>query len=346
MQKLRVIQWGTGNVGRHALRAVLDDPRLELVGLHAHSADKQGQDAGALCGRPDTGVIATGDVAALAALKADAVVYTPFVGDLEHIVRMLESGADVISTNLLINVGGVHGDTRAQLEAACRRGGSSFIVSGVNPGWVNSVTTALTAVCRKVNMVSIYESADCTGYESPETWSTLGMGEPEVSAETQEAAKAWFVMFRDTVLGVAEALGIELERTELTLEFAKAAERVDLGWFLIEEGATGAVRARWSGYAGERERVRSQITWYLTPRLKEGWELQHEDYNLVVDGEPNVRATIDFPKHANWENGDSSITTALPVVSALHALKAAPAGVLGLRDLGLPHAPVGVWDAR
>ncbi|MBB4861149.1 hypothetical protein HNO88_004503, partial [Novosphingobium chloroacetimidivorans] len=118
-------------------------------------------------------------------------------------------------------------------------------------------------------LLSIYESADCTGYESPESWSTLGMGEPDVSTQTEDAAKAWFVMFRDTVLGLAEALGIELERTELPLEFAKATERVDLGWFLIKEGSTGAVRARWSGHDGERERVRSQGTWYLASKLKE-----------------------------------------------------------------------------
>ena len=32
MQKLRVIQWTTGKVGKMSLRAILDDPRLELVG--------------------------------------------------------------------------------------------------------------------------------------------------------------------------------------------------------------------------------------------------------------------------------------------------------------------------
>ena len=31
----RVINWGTGNVGYHALRATIQHPHLELVGLHA-----------------------------------------------------------------------------------------------------------------------------------------------------------------------------------------------------------------------------------------------------------------------------------------------------------------------
>src|SRR5471032_364211 len=109
MDKLRVIQWTTGKIGKWTLRAILDDPRLELVGAYAHSEAKRGVDAGSLCGRPDCGVGTTNDVDDLLALKADAIVYTPFEADLSHIVRLLEGGADVISTNLLMNLGGVQG---------------------------------------------------------------------------------------------------------------------------------------------------------------------------------------------------------------------------------------------
>jgi hypothetical protein len=59
---LRVIQWGTGNAGRPALRAIIRDPRFDLVAVHAHSAEKIGRDAADLCGLDEmTGVIATDD---------------------------------------------------------------------------------------------------------------------------------------------------------------------------------------------------------------------------------------------------------------------------------------------
>ena len=112
MQKLKVIQWTTGKVGKMALRAIFDDPRLELAGVYAHSADKVGQDAGAICGRADCGVAATDDVGALVALGADTVIYAPFEADLSHLVRLLESGSDVISTNLLANLGGIEGEVK------------------------------------------------------------------------------------------------------------------------------------------------------------------------------------------------------------------------------------------
>mgnify|MGYP001818197852 CR=1 FL=1 len=66
-----MIQWGTGNVGARALRGILSHPQLELVGVHAHSADKVGKDAADLCGLGEkTGVIATNDIDALLALDA------------------------------------------------------------------------------------------------------------------------------------------------------------------------------------------------------------------------------------------------------------------------------------
>src|SRR5207244_3955306 len=74
---LRVIQFSTGNVGRHALRSIIQRPGLDLVGVHANGTAKIGRDASELCGLADpTGVVATDDLDALVALGADCVVYT------------------------------------------------------------------------------------------------------------------------------------------------------------------------------------------------------------------------------------------------------------------------------
>src|SRR6185437_12315347 len=103
-------------------------------------------------------------------------------------------------------------------------------ITGVNPGWMNSVATALTAVCRRVESVEMFESANCATYESVETWTTLGMGLPAPTPEVLEAAHGWFVMFRDVVYRVARALEFELEDVEFFCDYAAAADTVDLGW--------------------------------------------------------------------------------------------------------------------
>ncbi|VWX54288.1 hypothetical protein [Novosphingobium sp. 9U] len=344
MDKLKVIQWNTGKVGKLALRAILDDPRLELVGVFAHSADKVGVDAGTLCGRPQTGVLATSDIDALLALKPDSVVYTPFTGDVDQTVRLLESGADVVSTNLFFHVGGIQGEVRERLEAACQRGNSSLYISGINPGWINAIAIAQTAVCRDVQSLTLIESADCSVYESVETWSFLGMGEPEATDETRQAAQTWLVMFRDVAVRMGEALGYTFDDVEFFIEYASAAERVDLGWFVMEKGSNAALRGGWRGKVGGKTVITATVVWYLTRKLVENWEIDDDQHRVIIEGEPNVDTRVRYTPPSHWGNHEWDTMTALPAVNALHQIKAARPGVLGLLDVGLPHAPAAEWS--
>ena len=346
MDKLRVIQWTTGKVGRLTLRGILDDPRLELAGAYAYSDDKVGVDAGKLCGRPDCGVRATNNIDALIALGADTVLYTPFNANLPQVIRLLESGLDVISTNLFLNVGGVQGEVREQLEDACRRGGSSLYISGVNPGWINAIMTALTGVCRKVDSVSIVESADCSVYESVETWTYLGMGLPETTPQVLEAARSWLILFRDAVVRVADALEFKLDDIEFFVEYATAAKKVDLGWFCMEKDTLAALRAGWDGKLNGETVVTTRVVWYLTKDLNEGWDIDEDQYHLSVKGDPSVDTRIRFTPPEHWTNHDWDTMTAMPAVNAVFDIKAARPGILGLRDAGLPYAPAGVWKGR
>jgi 2,4-diaminopentanoate dehydrogenase len=343
MAKLRVIQWTTGKVGKLALRAILDDPRLELAGVYAYSKDKSGVDAGKLCGRPNCGVLSTSDVDALIALKADTVIYTPFMADMSHVVRLLETGHDVISTNLFLNVGGVQGEVKEQLEAACQRGDSSLFISGISPGWINSMIVAMTAVCRSVDCVSILESADCSVYESKETWLAMGMSMPKATPEVIQTARSWLLSFYDAVQRMAVALDYTLDDTEFFIDYATASQKVDLGWFCMEQGTNAAVRAGWRGKVKGNTVVQFTLLWYLTRHLNEGWEFPEDQYTLSIKGEPEIASRIRFipPKH--WGNHEWDTMTALPPVNSIYNVKAARAGVLTLKDVGLPTAPAGLW---
>ncbi|MCB2079144.1 MAG: hypothetical protein KDE55_15790 [Novosphingobium sp.] len=344
MQKLRVIQWNTGKVGKLAMRGVLDDPRLELVGVYAWSPDKVGKDAGELCGRPNCGVTATSDVAELLRAEADIVLYTPFEADLAHVIRLLKSGLDVVSTNLFLNVGGVQGDVRDQLETACREGESSLYITGINPGWVNSVMASLTAICRDVESISIIESADCSVYESVETWGFLGMGEPGGSTpELMQRAHDWLILFRDAVRRVGEAVDVSFDDIEFFCEYATAAEKVDLGWFCMEKGTNAALRGGWNGKVRGKTVVNLTVVWYLTKKLAEGWEIDDDQYHIVIKGDPSINTKMRFTPPEHWSNHDWDTMTAMPAVNALFQINAARPGILGLRDVGLPYAPVGVW---
>ena len=109
MTMRKVVQFSTGNVGRHSLRAIIGRKDLQLVGVHAANPDKIGRDATELCGLDEpTGVIATDDIDALIALEPDCVVYTAQgetrpIEAIEQMSKFLSSGINVVAT--------VYGDT-------------------------------------------------------------------------------------------------------------------------------------------------------------------------------------------------------------------------------------------
>src|SRR5262245_33213274 len=130
----RVIQWATGNVGRAAVEGIVAHPDLELIGAWVHSPDKAGRDVGELCGIGPLGVVATGDEDHLLALDADCVLYSPLLPDTAQVIRILESGKNVV-TPLGWFYPFVSIDVAA-IEAACRRGGATLHGTGIHPGGI------------------------------------------------------------------------------------------------------------------------------------------------------------------------------------------------------------------
>src|SRR4030095_1170127 len=110
----KVIQWATGHVGIHALRAIAQHPDLELVGLWVSSAAKAGRDAGKLCGNERTVVIATQEADALLAMTADCVSYMAATdyrpGDaIDDMCRILAAGKNLVTTTFVPLIYPLHG---------------------------------------------------------------------------------------------------------------------------------------------------------------------------------------------------------------------------------------------
>src|SRR4051812_47886389 len=136
-----VIQWATGSIGRAQLRAVVEDPRLSLVGVKVYGKSKAGVDAGVLCGLGDTGVIATDSADAIVGLDADVVLhaatkYGPYDTNADDIEALLLSGKNVITTTTYNHLPTYGQGVGERFEAACRKGSSSFFAAGENPGFM------------------------------------------------------------------------------------------------------------------------------------------------------------------------------------------------------------------
>src|SRR5580700_10057741 len=138
---LRVVQWSTGNVGRHALAGIDAHPDLELVGCWVSSPEKVGQDAGVLAGLDHPlGVAASGDAQALLELRPDCIVHTAMADNrifeaLADLQGFLEAGINVVSSSPVFLQYPAPGDPMAApVIAAAQAHGVSLFVNGVDPG--------------------------------------------------------------------------------------------------------------------------------------------------------------------------------------------------------------------
>lgn len=332
---IRVAQWTSGIVGQSAVRAILDDPRLELVGLYSHSPDKRGVDAGVLVGRDPVGVTATDDIEAVLASKPDCIVYTPHWPDITELERILSSGVNVVTTARLVNGQYYPDDAGARLVTAAHAGGVTLAGTGMNPMHVPTVALAATAMCRHVSRISVTESMDCFLYGNAPTWAGYGFGGPPDTDAIKSKLLAAEPDYPETVAAMAGAIGVQIDDVDLSVEVAVALTDRDLGFMKIDAGTVAGVDATWTGLRAGIPVSELRTTWTLGSILGHPqdpeWQLANA-YLIRITGDPNVKLKMSFAP-ADFESFDIGITTAMPAVNAIPAVVAAPAGVCTPLDL-------------
>lgn len=337
----RVVQWTTGNVGKRSVRAIALNPQLELVGCYACSKGKVGRDAGELCGIEALGVAATDDVDALLALEPDCVVYNPMFADVDEMVRILRAGINIVSTSEFIT-GHFLGEGRTRIIEACRQGGSTIFGSGINPGFIQLFAIVSAGLSERVEKLSVTEAIDTTIYNSPATEKPMGFGypidQPNLTAITEKGS----AIFRDGVLLVADALGVELDEVRCDVAYAQTTADLHLpGDWTITKGCVAGVDVAWKGIVAGNEVIEIRGRWRKGQTLDPDWELDM-GYTVEVRGTPTIKTTLSFLPPADFvgETLDDYImlglsVVAMPAITAIPAVVAAPAGIATYNDLPL-----------
>jgi len=338
----RVIQWATGGVGRAAIEAVLDHPELELAGCWVHSASKLGKDAAVLAGRDPIGVLATNDIDALLALRADCVLYSPIMGRSEEIVRLLESGLNVVTPlgwfypkNL---------DTK-ELEAACRRGNSTLHGTGIHPGGITErFPLMVSALSRAVTHVRAEEFSDIRTYAAPQV-----VGDIMLFGKTPEQAQASPMLhflgtgFLQSVDMVADTLGVALDAEKRAVhEMAVATAPIESPIGTIQPGHVAAQRFTWQGLVRGEPFVTARVNWLMgEDNLDPAWcfGAEGQRFEVEISGDPPVQLTFHglHPESiaSGLKRNRGIVATATHCVSAIPAVCAAPAGIRTYLDLPL-----------
>jgi 4-hydroxy-tetrahydrodipicolinate reductase len=343
----RVVQWGTGNIGYHGLRHVIEHPDYDLVGLHAHSPEKLGQDAAQVAGLPDsTGIVATNDIDALLALEPDCVLYM-VNGEIRpdetvaELARTLSAGINVVSTAMvyLIHPPAADAAIREPLVEACQRGGATLFVNGIDPGFSGDVLPlAALHVADQIDQVLVQEIFNYSTYEDPGlTGIAFGFGLPESYEAPLGIPGMLSGGWGPMVQMIADRLGVELDEIRETFEREYAPEAFDTPMMHVAKDTCAAVHFRVEGMAYGRpvvvtehvNRMRDDIApqWPQAPEGRQGI------HRCTVTGNPNVvlECALSSPDGDHVMGGVQA--GALRMVNAIPAVCRHEPGIVSTLDL-------------
>ncbi|BBZ38826.1 polysaccharide pyruvyl transferase family protein [Mycobacterium conspicuum] len=335
----RVAQWATGTTGRLALRAIIDAPALNLVGVRVYDPGKVNVDAGTLAGRPATGVLATDDNARLVRARPDVVLYMGAVEKhpeecFADVTNLLLAGIDVIATgSSFIDVNAFDRARAADIDAACRRGGATFLGVGIFPGfWGEAVAPLLARLSAGCSSITVRESLSYAGYPSREMLvDVMGYGQPPKSTAPllSDPARAGSA-FIATASVLARALDLEVVAVEPFRETAVTQSRLNIAVGEIAAGTVAAMKLGVRADCGPVTIVVEHVTW-LDDEVAPEWSTG-EGYEIEFDGAPTLRCNLVLGTAGEDRTEMGCLATAMHAVHAIGFVTAAPPGVVDLAE--------------
>ncbi len=331
----RVVQWATGNIGSRSLRAVIEHPSLELVGVRVTDPDKVGRDAGVLCGTDPVGVAATADVDEILALAPDCVLYMQQGYDVDVLCALLGSGVNVVTTT-----GGFHhpgsmdAEVRDRIEAACVAGGSSIHATGISPGFISeAIPVVLTSIQRRLDRLHIAEFADLSSRDSPMLlFDLMGFGQEPSSFDPAR----WTYggeSFGPSLRQMGDALGLPIDVVESSGEVATAVRDIEIAAGTIPAGTVAGQRMNVVGVHQGEPLLSFSATWYCSTEIDQPWDLRPGGWHVVVEGDcpldMDLRLDIPLEQMAETTPG----YTANRAVNAVAVVCEASPGIRTTSDL-------------
>src|SRR5262245_55979545 len=167
MPNIRVMHYGLGPIGAAIVKQVAVRPGFKIVGAIDIDPTKVGRDLGDVVGLPKRiGVRVWEDAArALKMAKADVVVLctsSSIKKVMPQIETILKAKTAIVSTTEELSYPGyTHIRFARQIHAMAKKAKVGVLGTGVNPGFaMDALPIALTAVCERVDRVTVYRVQD------------------------------------------------------------------------------------------------------------------------------------------------------------------------------------------
>jgi 2,4-diaminopentanoate dehydrogenase len=340
----RVVQWGTGNTGRLAVRGIVGHPDLELVGCYVHNPEKVGQDAGTLAGAAEVGVAATDDVDALLALEPDCCCY---MGDgvgprgpeaVLEMARFLEAGIDVVSTsiNALVYPKTAPPELLDPIATASERGGSTFFDNGADPGFGSDLLPlTLLSLMDEVDSIRVQEIVNYGHYDAGYVMRDIfGFGMPLDYEAPLFLGGDLTLWWGGVITLLADALGLTLDEVREEHEVAAVDQDVETAFGTVEAGTVGGIRFEVQGIVGGKPVIVVEHDTRIHPDAAPDWPACHGGdncYKVIVEGRPKFTLELAMEDEHGGDGG--LIACAMRMVNAIPFVCEAAPGLLSTLDL-------------
>ena len=349
MTRHRVAQCYTGPVGAEIVRRLHDHPLLELVGVLVHHAEKIGRDSGELVGAAPNGVITTGSLAEILALRPDAIIWSGPTYDIDVFETILAAGI-----NLYNGIGAFFLEGRPEerrLRDAALAGGVSLAAGGNIPGLISdALPLFLSGYTGRIRQIRMWQRNDMSGGPSATLIASRGIGHPPGRGPyAQHIDAAWLASIEQSSRMVARAMGARWESIRLdSVEYALAPEDFVLrpSGLHIPEGTAAGVR--WTLVATADGTEFYRLVNEQSTRLDhgEGWrtDLDEPAWRVEVDGDPPVVSTFGWPPGIDPGTACHELNAAR-AVNVIPRLIQAPPGAISILDFPAPAAGDGIAPA-
>jgi 4-hydroxy-tetrahydrodipicolinate reductase len=273
-------------------------------------------------------VVATGDIEEILGLRPDCVLYMGDRVDVDAICRLLESGANVVSTRSEFHrPASLDPDLRARLEDACARGASTLCSTGSSPGFITeALPFTLLSMQRRLDRLVIEEFADMSSRNSPEMiFDLMGFGRDPSHFDPRGVEAHGGGSFAGSLGMVADALELPLDEVVAKGRVAVARQATDIAAGRVEAGTIAAQRLDVTGMRAGRPLLSFSANWYLTPEVEPAWDLRATGWHLLVEGDTPLDVEITFPvPPEQWAATSPGLTAHRPVNAVPYVCAAAP----------------------
>jgi 2,4-diaminopentanoate dehydrogenase len=333
------VQWATGSIGQIAIRHFAENPIFDLTGVYVTSDAKNGADAGTVAGIDPLGVTATTDVDAILELDADCVNYAPLYADVETMCRILASGKNIVTPCGFVYPKALDPSVVDELEKACVEGGTTLHGAGIHPGFSGDLLPMTFArLSNRVDQIVVQEVADLAPHPSHAmNFDGLGFGRDpdEARADPSPLIHTMESIFKESMLLLADGLGIDVEKTTTEFDVAVAKRDLTVRSGEITKGTVAGMRHEWISWSAGKPVIVFRSFWKMDDDLDPNWGFGTIKYSLRIEGDPALNVTFEpGEKHPTGDEGYwGRVWTAMNSINAIPSVVAAEPGIKTHLDL-------------